>query len=83
MATRVGLPADTVLRIDVDENEPLGRTIVESLDPIVLKVEGGAFEDAKRPWKMSDRGIVDVMRRRVIELDEGDVVRDQARGVYE
>ena len=30
-----------------------------------------------------DRGIVDVMRRRVIELDNGDVVRDQARGVYE
>jgi len=30
-----------------------------------------------------DRGIVDTMRRRVIELDHGDVVRDQARGVYE
>jgi cell division transport system ATP-binding protein len=30
-----------------------------------------------------DRGIVDTMRRRVIELDHGTVVRDQARGVYE
>ena len=30
-----------------------------------------------------DRGIVDVMRRRVIELEGGQVVRDQARGVYE
>ncbi len=30
-----------------------------------------------------DRGIVDTMRRRVIELDHGNVVRDQARGVYE
>ncbi|MEQ8840596.1 MAG: cell division ATP-binding protein FtsE [Acidimicrobiales bacterium] len=30
-----------------------------------------------------DRGIVDTMRRRVIELDRGVVVRDQARGVYE
>jgi cell division transport system ATP-binding protein len=30
-----------------------------------------------------DRGIVDTMRRRVIELDRGNVVRDQARGVYE
>lgn len=30
-----------------------------------------------------DRGIVDTMRRRVIQLDRGDVVRDQARGVYE
>lgn len=30
-----------------------------------------------------DRGIVDTMRRRVIELNEGEIVRDQARGVYE
>jgi cell division transport system ATP-binding protein len=29
-----------------------------------------------------DQGIVDSMRRRVIELDRGIVVRDQARGVY-
>ena len=29
-----------------------------------------------------DQGIVDSMRRRVIELDRGAVVRDQARGVY-
>ena len=30
-----------------------------------------------------DRGIVDTMRRRVIELAEGEIVRDEARGVYE
>ncbi len=30
-----------------------------------------------------DRGIVDTMRRRVIELVSGEIVRDQARGVYE
>jgi len=29
-----------------------------------------------------DQGIVDSMRRRVIELDHGSLVRDQARGVY-
>jgi cell division transport system ATP-binding protein len=29
-----------------------------------------------------DQGIVDSMRRRVIELDRGEKVRDQARGVY-
>ena len=29
-----------------------------------------------------DQGIVDSMRRRVIELDRGVKVRDQARGVY-
>lgn len=30
-----------------------------------------------------DRGIVDTMRRRVVELDRGVIVRDQARGVYQ
>jgi cell division transport system ATP-binding protein len=29
-----------------------------------------------------DNAIVDAMRRRVIELDDGRVIRDQARGVY-
>jgi cell division transport system ATP-binding protein len=29
-----------------------------------------------------DAGIVDQMRKRVIELDDGKVVRDQTRGVY-
>ena len=29
-----------------------------------------------------DRSIVDTMQRRVIELDEGTIIRDQARGVY-
>ena len=29
-----------------------------------------------------DAGIVDEMRKRVIELDDGRVIRDQARGVY-
>jgi cell division transport system ATP-binding protein len=29
-----------------------------------------------------DNAIVDAMRRRVVELDDGRVVRDQARGVY-
>lgn len=30
-----------------------------------------------------DRGIVDTMRRRVIELEGGQIIRDQSRGVYE
>ena len=29
-----------------------------------------------------DQAIVDAMRKRVIELDHGKVVRDQSRGVY-
>jgi cell division transport system ATP-binding protein len=30
-----------------------------------------------------DRSIVDTMQRRVIELEQGEIVRDQARGVYQ
>jgi cell division transport system ATP-binding protein len=30
-----------------------------------------------------DSSIVNTMRRRVIQLDRGQIVRDQARGVYE
>ena len=30
-----------------------------------------------------DRAIVDTMRRRVIELDRGSIIRDQSRGVYQ
>jgi cell division transport system ATP-binding protein len=30
-----------------------------------------------------DQRIVNMMRRRVIELDRGIIIRDQARGVYE
>jgi len=29
-----------------------------------------------------DRAMVDRMRRRVLELDHGNLVRDQVRGVY-
>jgi cell division transport system ATP-binding protein len=29
-----------------------------------------------------DQAIVDAMRKRVVELDQGAVVRDQERGVY-
>jgi hypothetical protein len=54
----------------VDEQEPLGRTTVQSLDPISITVEGGAFEDAKRPRQMSDRGIVDVLGRLLFRVKD-------------
>jgi hypothetical protein len=70
VADKVGLPADAELRIDVDEQEPLGRTSVTSLDPITITVEGGAFEDAKRPRQMSDRGILDVLGRLLFRVKD-------------
>ena len=63
IADKVGLPADTEIRIDIDESSPLGRTRLESLDPITISVEGGAFEDAKRPRQLSDKSVIDVIGR--------------------
>lgn len=63
VADKIGLPADAEIRIEVDEGSPLGRTKLISLDPITVSVEGGAFEDAKRPRQLSDRSVIDVVGR--------------------
>ncbi len=55
----IGLDAD--VRIEVDETTPLGRASVTSLDPVVIAVESGAFEDAKRPRHLSERSVADVV----------------------
>jgi hypothetical protein len=51
------------LRIEVDESTPLGRAWTSSVDPLVLTVESGAFEDAKRPRHLSERSVADVVGR--------------------
>ncbi len=63
IADKVGLPADIEVRIEVDEGSPLGRTKLVGLDPITVQVEGGAFEDAKRPRQLSDGSVIDVVGR--------------------
>src|SRR5438552_17700290 len=63
VADRVGIPADAEIRIEVDERTPLGRTSLTSLDPIVIAVESGAFEDAKNLRHLSQRGVEDVVGR--------------------
>ncbi|MBV8957855.1 MAG: hypothetical protein JO087_03730 [Actinobacteria bacterium] len=63
VADTVGIPGDRELRIEVDEANPLGRVHVTSLDPITITVEGGAFEDAKRPRSLSDISVTDVLGR--------------------
>jgi hypothetical protein len=63
VADLVGLPADTEIQINVDERIPLGRIKTTSLKPIVLEVEGGAFEDAKRPRHLSDDATSEILAR--------------------
>jgi cell division transport system ATP-binding protein len=63
-------------------DEPTG-----NLDPATSKGIMGLLERINRTgttivMATHDVGIVDSMRRRVIELEHGHLVRDQARGVY-
>ena len=60
-AAAVGIGRD--LTIDVDERSPLGRTSVTSLDPLTIRVESGAFEDARRPRRLSERCVREVLGR--------------------
>ena len=63
VADKVGLPADLEIRVEVDETTPLGRTKLASVDPAVVQVQSGAFEDAKALRQLSDRAVVDVLGR--------------------
>jgi hypothetical protein len=63
VADKVGLSADLPVRVEVDETVPLGRTRIASLDPVVVAVQGGAFENAKELRSLSDRNVVDVLGR--------------------
>lgn len=54
VADLIGFGSDTRIVIDVNEASPLGRVTLASLDPITVAAEGGAFEDPRRPRRMSD-----------------------------
>jgi hypothetical protein len=64
----IGLDRD--VSIEVDESTPLGRARVSSIDPIVLSVESGAFEDAKRPRQMSERATADVVGKWLLRVSD-------------
>src|SRR5436190_2696325 len=70
VADIVGLPADLEVRIELDEVSPLGRSQVVSLDPVTITVEGGAFENAKKPRHMSETSIRDVLGRLFFRLKD-------------
>jgi len=57
----VGLPGQLDITIDVDERSPTGRVAVTSTDPLQVSIEGGAFEDPKRPRTLSEANTVDVL----------------------
>lgn len=61
VATLVGVDRD--IAVEVDERTPLGRTFVADLDPLTIRVESGAFEDARRPRHLSETNVKDVVGR--------------------
>ena len=61
LAGEVGLAGP--ITIEVDETTPLGRAWLVSVDPLVVHVESGAFEDLKRPRVLSDQRVADVLGR--------------------
>lgn len=43
------LPADLSVAIEINEDAPTTRLKITSLDPVVFAMEGGAFEDTRKP----------------------------------
>jgi hypothetical protein len=71
----IGLDADVT--INVDESTPLGRVKVASTDPVVLDVEGGAFEDSRRPRHLSEDATADTLGKWLLRVRDR---RDPAFG---
>jgi hypothetical protein len=57
VADRIGLPQEMAVRVEVDETTPLGRARLASVDPLVLEVESGGFEDPLRPRRLSPTNV--------------------------
>ena len=68
VADAVGLANDLELRIEVDEQSPLGRTRVTSFDPVTITTESGAFEDPRRIRDLSDPNVQDVLGRLLMRV---------------
>jgi hypothetical protein len=61
IAALAGLEGD--IHLEVNESSPLGRLGVRSLDPIEVWVQGGAFEDPRRPRHLSERSLAETLGR--------------------
>jgi hypothetical protein len=48
----------------------MGRSLVSSLDPVVLSLESGALEDPKRPRRIDPVGATDVLGRLLFEVHD-------------
>jgi len=66
VATALGI--DGEVRVEVDEANPLARTHLLSVDPVVIAVDGGAFEDPRHPRQLSTDSVAVVVGRLLLEV---------------
>lgn len=59
----IGLDPDLDITIQLDETTPLARAHIDSVDPAVLSIQSGAFEEPKAPREMSERSTADIIGR--------------------
>lgn len=62
VATKVGI-TDAAIRVEVDQSVPLTMATVTAGDPIVIWVEGGAFEDPRIIRQLSPQAVQTVAAR--------------------
>lgn len=59
-------PSVGPVRIEVDESTPLPRVRTTSLEPLVIEVESGAFDDRKRTRQLGEVETADALGRQII-----------------
>ena len=69
IAAKVGM-GDADIVIEVAEAVPLARCRIDSLDPITLSIEGGAFEDPRNPRQLSEHAVIDTVGRLLLQAGD-------------
>ena len=63
VADSVGLPPGIEIRVEVDETSPLGSGRLAGTDPVTVSLQSGALEDAKRPRRLREASVEDILGR--------------------
>lgn len=70
LADQIGFASDLTIDVRVDETVPLGGSRVASTAPVVLEIQGGAFEDPKRLRQFHAEGAVRVIGRLLFQTTD-------------
>jgi len=73
VAALVGVPTGEDVLVVVDEAAPIARAHLSSVEPLVIEVEGGAFEDPRHPRQLSEAAVGVTVGRLLLQgLDRRD-----------